>query len=83
VFAVSWESPEGVAIPMTNMGPKAVRVHVDLPPEEFNLDPRVSYSVRDIFNGKPVGKLGDISVQLAPLESALVVISKPAGGEQR
>jgi hypothetical protein len=77
VFAVSWESPEGVAIPLTNMGRTAVHVRVDLPRGEFNLDPRVRYSVRDIFNGKPVGKLGDISVQLAPLESALVVISKP------
>ncbi|MCL5745739.1 MAG: alpha-amylase family glycosyl hydrolase, partial [Acidobacteria bacterium] len=77
VFAVSWESPEGVAIPLTNLGQTAVNVRVELPGGAFNLDPRAGYRARDVFNGKPVGKFPDVSVQLAPLESALVVIVKP------
>jgi hypothetical protein len=76
VFAVSWHSRTGIAIPLTNMGRAPVSVRVDLPPGESGLDGQARYSVREVFNGKPVGGLGNILVQLDPLESALIVIRK-------
>jgi hypothetical protein len=86
VFAVSWQSQRGIAIPLTNMGRTPVNVRVDLPPGEFGLDPRARYSVREVFNGKPVdglavktssgAELRNATVSLDPLESALIVIRR-------
>jgi hypothetical protein len=76
VFGVSWESSGGVAVPLTNLGPKAVTVKVEVP----GLDRSASWSVREVFGGKAVGRTaGNIAVALGPLESALLVIRKGQG----
>jgi hypothetical protein len=86
VFAASWHSPSGWAVPLTNFGPSAVDVEVELPQDAFGWDANAWYRVRDVFNGKPVNSrpcailpgpgLRQIALPLAPLESALLVVQK-------
>jgi hypothetical protein len=86
VFAASWHSPSGWAVPLTNFGPSTVDVEVELPQDAFGWDANAWYRVRDVFNGKPVNSrpcailpgpgLRQIALPLAPLESALLVVQK-------
>ena len=88
IFAVSWEAPSGWAVPLTNFGQRAVDVKVALPGPAFGWRSDARYLAHGTFNGKQVnGKpeaiiygrdLANLSVQLDPLESELLVIRKVA-----
>jgi hypothetical protein len=89
VFGVSWETPSGWAVPLTNLGPSAVDVRVSLPPKHFAWEENAQYSVQDVFNHLPVNgqagvtlrgrELQSLTLQLGSLESALLVIRKNSG----
>jgi len=86
VFAVSWDSPSGWAVPLTNLGPTSVDVRVSLPHKHFAWEEDSQYLVRDVFNHLPVngqpgvalrGKdLENLTVRLGSLESALLAVRK-------
>jgi hypothetical protein len=86
VFAVSWEAPSGWAVPITNFGERATAIRVGLPGRAFNWRSDAKYLVYGEFNHKQVnGKpeavlygrdLTNLSVQLDPLESELLVFRK-------
>jgi hypothetical protein len=83
VFAVSWETPSGWAVPLTNLGQAKLSVRAGLPRERFGWNPNAAYVVRDVFGNKPVNgqqeavlrgrELDNLRVTLEPLESALLV----------
>jgi hypothetical protein len=86
VFAVSWESPAGWAVPLTNLGPNSLDLRVGLPRVSFAWEDESQYLVEDVFNRLPVNgqarpvvrgrDLENLTLRLAPLESALLVIRK-------
>jgi hypothetical protein len=89
VFAASWESKAGWAVPLTNLGASSLDVRVSLPHEHFAWEEDSQYFVRDAFNQLAVnGQLGaavrgrdleSLTLRLGALESALLVIRKIAG----
>jgi hypothetical protein len=89
VFAVSWESPSGWAVPLTNLGPASLDVRVSLPRDFFAWEEDSQYLVRDVFNHLPVNRqpgvalrgrdLENLTLRLGSLESALLVIRKIPG----
>jgi hypothetical protein len=89
VFAVSWESKAGWAVPLTNLGPSSLDVRVSLPREHFAWEEDSQYLVRDAFNhlavnGQPGAAvrgrdLENLTLRLGALESALLAIRKIAG----
>jgi hypothetical protein len=89
VFAVSWESPSGWAVPLTNFAPTHLELRVSLPHARFNWEPDAQYLVRDVFNNLPVNRqpgtalrgqdLESLTLGLGSLESALLVIRKIPG----
>jgi hypothetical protein len=89
VFAVSWESPSGWAVPLTNLGPASLDVRVSLPHDSFTCEENSQYLVRDVFNHLPVNgqpgvalrgrDLENLTLRLGSLESALLVIRKIPG----
>jgi glycosidase len=86
VFAVSWESPQGWAVPLTNLGPNSLDVRVSLPPARFAWEGDSEYVVREVFNLLPVHGQGRMTVRgrdlenlrlrMGSLQSALLVIDK-------
>ena len=84
VFAVSWESPSGWAVPLTNLGPTSLDVRVSLPRAHFAREEDSHYLVRDVFNHLAVNgqpsvalrgrELENLTLRLGSLESALLVI---------
>jgi hypothetical protein len=89
VFVVSWESPTGWAVPLTNLGPVSLDVRVSLPRPHFAWEEDSQYLVQDVFNRLPVnGQAGtvlrgrdleNLTLRLGPLESALLLIRKIPG----
>jgi hypothetical protein len=89
VFAVSWESPSGWAVPLTNMGPSSLDVRFSLPRGHFAWEENSQYLVQDVFNHLPVnGQTGavlrgrdleSLTIRLGSLESGLIVIRKITG----
>jgi hypothetical protein len=89
VFAVSWESPSGWAVPLTNLGPASLDVRVGLPRAHFAWEEDSQYLVWDVFNYLPVNgqpgtvlrgrDLENLTLRLGSLESALLVVRKIPG----
>jgi hypothetical protein len=89
VFAVSWESPQGWAVPLTNLGSASLDVRVSLPHSHFAWEQDSQYLVQDVFNQLPVNgqpratvrgrDLENLTIRLDSLESALLVIQKFPG----